>query len=110
MLGNIPSRKKIRYPIGERLLAYLSYYNRVSKLPLQYSDLLRYDATIPVTGQNDKETGWESVFYNESAQTEIYNSLKLIYALLKTGGDISHVLFAFITCIFGGVFWGTIGT
>ena len=89
MLGNIPSRKKIRYPIGERLLAYLSYYNRVSKLPLQYSDLLRYEATIPVMGQNDKDTGWESVFYHESAQTEIYNGLKLIYALLKTGGDIS---------------------
>ena len=105
MLGNIPSRKKIRYPIGERLLAYLSYYNRVSKLPLQYSDLLRYDATIPVTGQNDKETGWESVFYNESAQTEIYNSLKLIYALLKTGGDISvleHLTIARIDfCTFG---------
>jgi len=30
--------------------------------------------------------------------------------VLKTGGEISEVLFAFITCIFGGVFWGTIGT
>lgn len=105
MLGNIPSRKKIRYPIGERLLAYLSYYNRLNKLPLQYSDLLRYEATIPVMGQNDKDTGWESVFYHESAQTEIYNGLKLIYALLKTGGDISvmdHLTIARIDfCTFG---------
>lgn len=105
MLGNIPSRKKIRFPVGERLLAYLSYYNRIAKLPLQYSDLLRYQAAIPVIGQNEKETGWESVFYPESDQTEIYDHLKLIYALLKTDGDITvleHLTIARIDfCTFG---------
>jgi len=30
--------------------------------------------------------------------------------VLKAGIDISDVLFALITCVFGGVFWGTIGT
>ena len=105
MLGNIPSRKKIRYAIGERLLAYLSYYNRIEKLPLQYSDLLRYNAAIPVIGQNDKETGWETVYYPESDQVEIYNNLKLIYAFLKTDGNISvmeHLTIARIDfCTFG---------
>jgi len=105
MLGNIPSRKKIRFPVGERLLAYLSYYNRIAKLPLQYSDLLRYQAAIPVIGQNEKETGWESVFYPETDQTEIYDHLKLIYALLKTDGDITvleHLTIARIDfCTFG---------
>jgi hypothetical protein len=106
MLGNIPSKKKIRYPVRDRLLSYLSYYNRLEKLPLQYSDLLRYNAAIPVIGHhNNKETGWESVFYPESDQIEIYNHLKLIYAFLKTGGDISvmeHLTIARIDyCTFG---------
>jgi len=30
--------------------------------------------------------------------------------VLKTGVDISEMLFALIASIFGGVFWGTIGT
>jgi hypothetical protein len=91
--------------VGERLLAYLSYYNRLEKLPLQYSDLLRYQAAVPVIGQNEQETGWESVFYPESDQTEIYHHLKLIYAFLKTDGDITvmeHLTIARIDfCTFG---------
>jgi len=105
MLGNVPSRKKIRYQVSERLQSYLSYYNRTAQLPLQYSDLLRHESSLPVLGKRDQPTGWESVFYPESLQSEIYDGLKLIYAQLKTAGNIavmSHLTIARIDfCTFG---------
>ncbi|MCB9081633.1 MAG: hypothetical protein H6555_07980 [Lewinellaceae bacterium] len=105
MQVNKPSRKKIRYPIQPPLLEYLEYYNRLVKLPLSYDDLVRYSSAIPLLDQEGNDTYWETVFYPENEQKEIYQGLKYIYALLKTEGDvevIQHLTISRIDyCIFG---------
>lgn len=88
MKKNIPSKKKLPFPINQNLQQYLLNYNRSTRLPLQYEDLLHYDVSMTLYNQEGKDTLWETVYFNDSEQNEIYKSLTLIYALLKTDGDV----------------------
>lgn len=105
MKGNVPSQKKLVYPIQEHLLEYLNKYNRAIDLPLQYSDLLRYNTAIPLIDQEGNDTLWETVYYPEYDQKEIYQALKYIYSLLKVDGNVElldHLTIARIDyCNFG---------
>lgn len=87
MQGNIPSRKKPLIPASESLFTYLRTHNREVKLPLEYDDLLRYSASVPLIDQGGEDTLWETVYYQESDRREIYDALTHIYALLKMDGD-----------------------
>ncbi|RME92170.1 MAG: hypothetical protein D6772_17245 [Bacteroidetes bacterium] len=88
MKGNIPSRKKIPIPVRPPLAAYLKQYGRAVRLPLQYHDLLRYDASVSLLNHEGEDTYWETVFFSGNEQQEIYRALTHIYALLKTDGDM----------------------
>jgi len=103
--GNKPSKKKVAYPVSEGLQSYLSKYNRAVTLPLQYNDLMRYEATLPVTNKFGKETDWETCIYSAYDQPEVERSLCEIYALLKTDGDTSvmeHLSVSRVDfCLFG---------
>jgi hypothetical protein len=88
MKGNVPSRKKAPIPIREPLAAYLKQYGRAVGLPIQYEDLLRYDANVTLLNHAGEDTFWETVFYSGTEQQEIYKALTYIYALLKTDGDM----------------------
>ncbi|MCR9289483.1 MAG: hypothetical protein NXI23_19085 [Bacteroidetes bacterium] len=105
MKKNVPSRKKIPFEISPEFSNYLRKCNRGTKLPLQYGDLLQYEASIPLYNEEGKDTLWETVFFAESAREEINNSLVRIYALLKTDGDeegLEHLSVARIDfCQFG---------
>ncbi len=105
MKGNVPSKKKITYPVSPRLGAYLQQHNRAVQLPLQYEDLLRYTASISLIDQEGSNTLWETVYYDESDQRDLYQGLTLIYALLKTDGDVDvleHLTISRIDyCTFG---------
>lgn len=105
MHGNKPSKKKVLYTPSKRLQYYLEHYERVVVLPLQYNDMLRYMATIPLLDSKGKDTLWETVFYEQSESDDINHSLCEIYALLKTEGDkevIEHLSVARIDyCTFG---------
>ncbi|MEM9919934.1 MAG: hypothetical protein AAF990_17690 [Bacteroidota bacterium] len=105
MRGDLPSRKKVPFKIQAPLADYLSSTNRMTNLPLQYVDLLRYESSVALLDQNGENTLWETVYYSASEQTEIYKSLTFIYALLKTDGDIDvldHLSIARIDfCTFG---------
>jgi hypothetical protein len=83
------SKKKIPFKISERLRNYLLKYGREKELPLKYSDLLRFDNQIILRDKKGKDTLWETVFYPQSDLAEIYENLKIIYADLKTDGDMS---------------------
>jgi hypothetical protein len=105
MIGNKPSRKKVAFPVKEELHRYLERYGRMTKLPLQYDDMVQYIASVPLTNSAGKDTFWETVIYNEYEKKMIYEGLCLIYALLKTDGDIQMIEHLAVSrvdfCIFG---------
>ena len=86
---NSISRKKKIFKINAELYKYLAQYNRLTELPVQYDDLLRYDNSITLYDKNGKDTLWESVIYSPSNMRELNRSLTMIYALLKAEGEIS---------------------
>jgi hypothetical protein len=63
--NDVPSKKKIFYPIENPLKQYLLKYDREMKLPLQYSDMLRFNLSTPLLDKNDKDTLWQTVYYDE---------------------------------------------
>jgi hypothetical protein len=85
----IITRKKQIYSIGDPLRAYLMQYNREHPLPIQYTDLLRYDNSVALFDKRDRDTLWETVFYPASEVNDILLALKTIYAILKADGDMS---------------------
>jgi len=105
MRRNAPSKKKTFYPVQHDLHQYLNVYNRLSKLPVRYEDLLRYETSLPLLDTQDNDTLWETVYYAQSDQDELHQALTKIYALLKTDGDmevLEHLSVARIDyCTFG---------
>ncbi len=105
MHGNKPSRKKVPFAINDQLQQYLVRYGRVTNLPLQYDDMTRYIGSYALLNSKGEDTFWETVFFAEYDQQMINDGLCLIYALLKTDGDIQtldHLTISRIDyCIFG---------
>jgi len=91
MAGNLPSKKKSIYPVSRALQDYLQKYGRVSELPLQYNDMVRYISAIPVRNSKGKDTLWETVFYEQAEAIEINKACCMIYAFLKTDGDLKVI-------------------
>ena len=101
----IISKKKIPYRIDSGLRAYLRRYARSIDLPVAYSDLLRYDNSIPQYDSIGNDTLWETVFYPQSDMESIHEALKKIYAIIKANGDLSVMKHLFIDrvdlCVYG---------
>lgn len=101
----IISKKKIPIQIGDQLRSYLVKYDRETDLPIDYPSLLRYDNSIPLYDRNGRDTLWETVFFPQDEMKSIYQSLKKIYALMKSSGDLSVMDHLFIDrvdlCVFG---------
>ncbi|MFD3000712.1 hypothetical protein ACFS7Z_10100 [Pontibacter toksunensis] len=99
------SKKKLFYPISKRLRKYLHHYDRETKLPLRYEDLLHYSDAYPYFDKKGKDTLWESVVYDQHIQQDLKNGLAMIYALLKTDGDMSVMEHVYVSrvdyCTFG---------
>lgn len=83
------SRKKNIYPINQDLRKYLIKYGREIKLPICYDDIAQFDNAITLYDKEGKDTLWETVFYPPHRIDEIYRGLKVMYAELKIGGDLS---------------------
>ena len=84
---------------------YLIKHNRGTELPIQYDDLLRFHTSITLYNQKGEDTHWETVYYRENEQEEIYDALTKIYSILKTDGDenvLQHLAVARIDyCLYG---------
>jgi len=91
MIGNKPSKKKEIYPVSDGLKTYLAQNNIAKHLPIQYDDMLRYMASVPLHNKDGEDTHWQTVFYNELESDHLNSALCEIYALLRTDGDISVV-------------------
>ena len=105
MKGDVPSRKKVPFPINRQLRMYLRKYGREVQLPVQYNDLLRYTMSNELFDLEGNDTLWETVYYSETDTQELHQELTQIYALLKTDGDVEvleHLSVARIDyCTFG---------
>lgn len=97
--------KKPSYPVNEALLEYLKKFDRISKVPIFYDDLLRFSGSIVVYDKNDEDTLWIRVYYNEFEREEIDFNLKKIYSLLHSDGNSEIIKFlnvdAIDFCTFG---------
>lgn len=87
MQERLMSRKKPTYPVGNTLKEYLVKYNRDTKIPVFYDDLLRFSGGISVYDKNDNDTLWISVYYPDHERESIYTSLKRVYAILHSDGN-----------------------
>lgn len=99
------SKKKISFKINDELRKFLRRQDRDLNLPIQYSDLLRYENSIALYDLWGEDTLWETVFYSPSDMDQIHYQLKNIYAILKADGDLSVMQHLFIqrvdVCVFG---------
>lgn len=86
-----PSRKKPIFKVNNKLRNYLVQYGREIKLPVGYNDLLHFRYTIPLYDNNGNPTLWESVSYDMREWEHLRESLVLMYATLKTEGDLRFV-------------------
>lgn len=82
----IKKKKKV-YPVSENLLKYLKQYGRAARLPLKYSDLLRYETSITLYDKKGNDTLWSTILFPEGERNEIHENLRKIYAILKANGD-----------------------
>lgn len=99
------SRKKPIISVSTGLAKYLKIYQRDAKLPINYADLLNFQETVPVMDKFGNDTHWETPLYPPYVQDQLYDGLKIIYAILKASGNtriVQHKIIDRIEyCAFG---------
>ncbi|AUP81053.1 hypothetical protein [Flavivirga eckloniae] len=81
------SKRKPSYPVTPKLHEYLAKYDRNTKIPIFYDDLLRFQGSVVVYDRDDNDTLWIRVYYNEFEREEIDSSLKKVYTILHSDGN-----------------------
>ena len=87
MEEKLMSKKKPSFPINERFNIYLEKYNRKTKIPVFYDDLLRFAGSVTVYDRHDEDTLWVRCYYSDSDRLEIDESLKHVYTILHSDGS-----------------------
>jgi hypothetical protein len=87
----IIDRKKRIYPINLPLREYLVNQGREVALPIRYQDLHRFQNAIPFFDVHGRDTLWETVLFGHAEMAGVHESLKKIYAHLKSAGDVSVI-------------------
>lgn len=85
------SRKKPAYPVSKILHHYLKDYERETAFDLSYSDLKGSTDAVALLDKEGHHTFWDTLMYSPAYKSELDENLKRIYALLKTGGDLSFM-------------------
>ncbi|PWA04705.1 hypothetical protein [Flavobacterium psychrotolerans] len=97
--------KKPSYPINHSLKDYLERFDRISKVSISYDDLLRFSGSINVYDKDNHDTLWIRVYYTEFERDEIDLTLKKIYSLLHSDGNLGIIKFLNVDsidyCTFG---------
>lgn len=100
-----PQLKKPSFPISPVLRDYLRRYRRERPLPVTYERLRAFSESYPLPDAKGRPTLWESVVYDRLEMGPLHEDLKLIYALLRTDGDLSVMQHLYIDridfCSFG---------
>ncbi|WP_432713719.1 hypothetical protein [Pedobacter sp.] len=97
--------KKPIFPVSPALQKYLKTYERESRLPISYDDLLQFDECFPIMDKDGNDSLWQGPIYSNSQIEELHNGLKVIYANLKASGNLRIVQHKYIDrieyCSFG---------
>jgi hypothetical protein len=105
MSEKLMSKKKPSFPVSKGLREYLEKYNRNTRIPVFYEDLLRFAGSVVVYDENDNDTLWVRVYYPEFEREEIDLSLKKVYTILHSDGNEETIPFLNIDavdyCTFG---------
>jgi len=88
---DVPSRKKFFYPVNDELKNYLAKYNRYRNLGVQYTDLLRFQMSVPLLDKNGNDTLWQTVYYDAAEMQELFPALASIYAVMNASGYMEVV-------------------
>jgi hypothetical protein len=80
-------QRKQFFPINGQFREYLQDYQRSMDLPVIYEDLLQYDDAFPLINQEGEDTLWQTLIYEQQLGRELYEGLKKIYVILRSGGD-----------------------
>ncbi len=99
MEEKLMSRKKPSFPVNDRFNNYLAKYNRNTKIPVFYDDLLRFAGAVSVYDRNDEDTLWVRCYYSDSERNEIDDSLKKVYTILHSDGSDDSLEFLNIDAI-----------
>ncbi|MCP9201094.1 hypothetical protein MKO06_14345 [Gramella sp. GC03-9] len=87
MEEKLMSKKKPAFPVNDRFSRYLGKYNRNTKIPVFYDDLLRFSGSIVVYDQHDEDTFWVRCYYPDHERVEMDKSLKMVYTILHSDGS-----------------------
>ncbi|MEM1269913.1 MAG: hypothetical protein AAGI08_07675, partial [Bacteroidota bacterium] len=105
MIRHLISRQKPVFGIDPMFEEYLDAYNRLSSRGVQYDDLRRYDESVPLYDEQGEDTLWVTVFFAQTEMRELHDLLRLNYAILKAGGDVSIMEHLYIDridlCMYG---------
>ena len=97
--------RKPSFPVNGDLRYYLSSFGREHQLPVTYADLDGFQAAAPLYDADGNDTLWESVIYDQYSMRKISSGLREVYAILKSGGDLSVVEHLYVDridyCAFG---------
>lgn len=101
-----PSQKRKQFfAINHDFREYLGHFDRALELPVSYEDLLQYEDSFPLMDKDGRDTLWQTLIYEQQFAREIYEGLKKIYVILRSGGDESTLTNLFIDrvdfCTFG---------
>lgn len=101
-----PSQKRKQFfAINQDFREYLGHFDRSLELPVSYEDLLQYEDSFPLMDKDGHDTLWQTLIYEQQFAREIYEGLKKIYVILRSGGDESTLTNLFIDrvdfCTFG---------
>ncbi|MDY0780494.1 hypothetical protein [Tenacibaculum sp. IB213877] len=99
------SKKKPAFPVNSLLNEYLVEHGRNIKIPIFYDDLLRFQGSIVVYDKNDEDTLWVRVYYSDFERQEIDLSLKKVYNILHSNGNVDNIQYLNVDavdyCTFG---------
>ena len=89
MQSAVTQQRKKFFPVNGLFRDYLSKYDRAMDLPVTYEDMLKYEDSFPLVGTDGRDTLWQTLIYEQQFGRELYDGLKRIYTLLRSGGDES---------------------
>lgn len=105
MQQNTTQKRKQFFPINNLFREYLHTFHRRIELPVCYEDLLKCEDSFPLMDQNGEDSLWQTLIYEQQYAREIYDGLKRIYVMLRSGGDESILSNLYIDrvdfCTFG---------
>ncbi|MFT6059883.1 MAG: hypothetical protein ACJAS5_001327 [Lentimonas sp.] len=101
----VTQQRKQFFPINDLFREYLHTFHRSLDSPVSYEDLLKYDDAFPLINKEGNDTLWQTLIYEQQFGRDLYDGLKRIYVLLRSGGDESILSNLYIDrvdyCTFG---------